>query len=106
LPEIDSFAKTEKEHRLLEINRAFRIASATFITPPGTPADKVQILRDAIIRTYKDIEFVKDYTKIVGEEPSPVMPDEFEQLIRKLPRDPEDVDLFKRISGAGPLPAH
>jgi tripartite-type tricarboxylate transporter receptor subunit TctC len=106
LPEIDSFAKTEKEHRLLEINRAFRIASATFITPPGTPPDKVQILRDAIIRTYKDIEFVKDYTKIVGEEPSPVMPDEFEQLIRKLPRDPEDVDLFKRISGAGPLPAH
>jgi len=34
------------------------------------------------------------------------MPDEFDAIIKKLPRDPEDVDLFKKIAGAGPLPAH
>ena len=106
LPELESFAKTDKERRLLEINRAFRIASATFITPPGTPKERVQTLREAISGTYKDPEFFKDYKKIVGEEPSPVMPDEFDAIIKKLPRDPQDVDLFKKISGAGPLPAH
>src|SRR5687767_9897414 len=37
LPELESFARTDKERRLLEIYRAFRIASATFITPPRTP---------------------------------------------------------------------
>jgi tripartite-type tricarboxylate transporter receptor subunit TctC len=51
LPELESFAKTDKERRLLEINRAFRIASATFITPPGTPKERVQILREAISTT-------------------------------------------------------
>ena len=106
LPELESFAKTDKERRLLEINRAFRIASATFITPPGTPKERVQILREAISGTYRDPEFFKDYKKIVGEEPSPVMPDEFDMIIKKLPRDPQDVDLFKKIAGAGPLPAH
>ena len=106
LPELESFAKTDKEHRLLEINRAFRIASATFITPPGTPKERVQILREAISGTYRDPEFFKDYKKIVGEEPSPVMPDEFDMIIKKLPRDPQDVDLFKKIAGAGPLPGH
>jgi len=34
------------------------------------------------------------------------MPDEFDAIIKKLPRDAEDVDLFKKIVGAGPLPAH
>jgi tripartite-type tricarboxylate transporter receptor subunit TctC len=106
LPELESFAKTDKERRLLEINRAFRIASATFITPPGTPKERVQTLREAISGTYRDPEFFKDYKKIVGEEPSPVMPDEFDMIIKKLPRDPQDVDLFKKIAGAGPLPAH
>jgi len=106
LPELESFAKTDKERRLLEINRAFRIASATFITPPGTPKERVQTLREAISGAYRDPEFFKDYKKIVGEEPSPVMPDEFDLIIKKLPRDPQDVDLFKKIAGAGPLPAH
>jgi len=106
LPELESFAKTDKERRLLEINRAFRIASATFITPPGTPKERVQILREAISTTYRDREFFKEYKKIVGEEPSPVMPEEFEAIIKKLPRDPEDVDLFKKIAGPGPLPGH
>ena len=106
LPELESFAKTDKERRLLEINRAFRIASATFITPPGTPKERVQTLREAVSGVYKDPEFFKEYKKFVGEEPSPVMPDEFDAIIKKLPRDAEDVDLFKKIAGAGPLPAH
>jgi len=36
--------------------------------------------------------------KLVDGEPTPVMPNEIEKLIRELPRDPEIVTLFKRIS--------
>jgi hypothetical protein len=43
---------------------------------------------------------------MVGEEPSPLMPEEFDAVMKKLPRDREDVELFKKIAGAGPLPAH
>lgn len=106
LPELESFVKTDKERRLLEIHRAFRVASATFITPPRTPKAQVQTLRDAITATYKDPEFAKDYIKLVGESPTPILPDEFDSVIKKLPRGSEDVDLFKRIAGAGPLPGH
>jgi hypothetical protein len=106
LPEIESFAKSDKERRLLEINRAFQITGATFITPPGAPKERVQILREAITKVFKDPEFYKDYQKMVGEEPSPLMPDEFDAVMKKLPRDREDVELFKKIAGAGPLPSH
>ena len=55
-------------------------------------------------KVFKDPEFQKDYLKLVGEEPTPVMPDEMEKLVRELPRDPEIVALFKKINEAGPLP--
>ena len=106
LPELESFARTDKERRLLEIYRAFRIASATFITPPRTPPERVRTLRDAITSTYNDPEFFNDYKKITGETPTPMMPDEFDVIVKKLPRNPEDVDLYKKLAGAGPLPGH
>jgi hypothetical protein len=34
------------------------------------------------------------------------MPEEFDAIIKRLPRDSEDVDLFKKIAGTGPLPGH
>ena len=106
LPELESFARTDKERRLLEVNRAFRIAAATFITPPRTPPERIRTLRDAITSAYSDPAFSKDYQKLTGETPSPMMPDEFDLVIKKLPRNPEDVDLFKKVAGAGPLPGH
>ncbi len=85
---------------------AFSIAGAIFITPPPTPPERIRTLRDAITAAYKDPEFLRAYKKITGETPSPLMPDEFDEIIKKLPRKAEDVDLFKKITGAGPLPPH
>ena len=42
---------------------------------------------------------------MVGEEPTPILPEEMESSMKELPRDPEIIDLFKKINGAGPLPA-
>jgi hypothetical protein len=106
LPELESFATTDKERQLLEIYRSFSIAGATFITPPRTPPERIRTLRDAITGAYKDPAFFKDYKKITGETPSPIFPDEFDVIIKKLPRNPEDIDLYKKIAGTGPLPGH
>ncbi len=106
LPELESFARNDKERRVLEIYRAFSIAGATFITPPRTPPERIRTLRDAITAAYSDPDFVKDFKKITGDTPSPLTPDEFDEIIKKLPRNSEDVDLFKKIAGAGPLPPH
>jgi hypothetical protein len=32
------------------------------------------------------------------------MPEAFEKLVREVPREPEIIDLFKKLSGAGSLP--
>ncbi|HUF42307.1 MAG TPA: hypothetical protein VMR20_10140, partial [Verrucomicrobiae bacterium] len=103
LPEIESFAKTDRERKLLRMVRDFRQVGSPYILPPNTPKEAVKILQEAMTRTFKDPEFQKDYLKLVGEEPTPVMPEEMEKLVRELPRDQEIVALFKKINEAGPL---
>jgi tripartite-type tricarboxylate transporter receptor subunit TctC len=105
LPDIGRFAKTEKDRKLLAMHRAFVSSGTPFILPPGTPPDKVQILRDAMRKTFNDPQFYAEFKKLVGEEPTPLMPEELEKAIRALPRDREVVDLFNKLAGADPLPA-
>jgi tripartite-type tricarboxylate transporter receptor subunit TctC len=105
LPEIGEFAKSEREQKLLAMVRAFRQFGSPFILPPGTPKEQVEILQAAMVQTFKDPEFPKEYKKFTGDEASPLMPDEMERALKELPRDPETVALFKKLNAAGPLPA-
>ena len=104
LPDIERFAKSEKDRKLLAMHRAFVGAGTPFILPPGTPPDKVQILREAMRKTFNDPEFYAEFKKLVGEEPTPLMPEEFEKAIRDLPRDREVIELFNKLSGTDALP--
>jgi hypothetical protein len=72
LPEIGSFAKTEKENRLLALWRAFRGVGSPYILPPGTPKDRVAILETAMQKTFKDPEFPLYFKKLLTEDPSPM----------------------------------
>lgn len=104
LPELESFVKSEKEGKLLTVFRSFRNAGAPFVAPPGTPKDRVTILREAMQKTFKDPDFLSEYKKILREDFEPLMPEEVEKGIREIPRDPELNELVKKLSGAGPLP--
>lgn len=104
LPEVESFAKTENEKRLLTMWRTFRLVGSPYIVPPGTPKDRIEILQDAFRKALKDQEFHRDFLKLVGEDAEPLMPEELTQVIRDVPRDTEVTDLLKALSGAGPLP--
>ncbi|HEY1235782.1 MAG TPA: hypothetical protein VGH22_20550 [Candidatus Binatia bacterium] len=104
LPEIDTFAKNERTRKLLSMFRLFRLSGSPFILPPATPRDRADIIKEGLRKAFKDPDFVKEYKKVVGEEPTPLLPDENERAIRELPRDPEIVELFKKFAGAGALP--
>lgn len=104
LPEIDGYIKNDRERKLLTMFRTFRLAGSPFILPPGTPPERIATLKTALVRTFNDKEFYKEYNKVVGEDPTPLMPDANEKAVRELPRDPETVELFKRFAGPGPLP--
>jgi tripartite-type tricarboxylate transporter receptor subunit TctC len=104
LPEVESFAKTEREKKVLTVWRAFRGVGSPFILPPGTPKDRVDILEQAMQRTFKDPEFPKYFKKLVDDDPSPLGAAQLARLIREMPRDAEVLELIKKFSGAGALP--
>jgi tripartite-type tricarboxylate transporter receptor subunit TctC len=104
LPDIESFAKSEMEHKLIALYRTFVSSGNPYILPPGTPKDRVHILQEAMRKTYQDAEFFKEYTKLTGLKAEPQMPEELEQTIKDMPRDRETVELLKSLMGADPLP--
>jgi tripartite-type tricarboxylate transporter receptor subunit TctC len=104
LPEVEEFAKSEKERKVLAMLRAFRQVGSPYIFPPGTPGEQVKIVREAFAKTFKDPAFLQDYKKFTGDEATPLLGEDMEKAVRELPRDAEIVDLFKKIAGGGPLP--
>ncbi len=103
-PDLENFAKSDREKKILQMFRAFRLAGQNFFLPPGVPAERAQILRDAMRKTLGDPEFLREYQKVSGEAPTPLMPEALEKVIRELPRDPSAVEIFNKLAGADPLP--
>jgi tripartite-type tricarboxylate transporter receptor subunit TctC len=104
VPELETFAKSEIDRKVLTMQRAFRVAGQPFVLPPGTPRDRVEIIQEAFRKTYKDPEFHKEYKKFTADDPTPLLPEAHERIIKEIPRDPEVGQLFKKLMGADPLP--
>jgi tripartite-type tricarboxylate transporter receptor subunit TctC len=104
LPEIESFAKSETERKLLAMYRAFRLVGTPYVLAPGTPKPQVQILQEAFRKALRDPDFHREFKKLSGFDASPLMPEEQDKAVRELPRDRDVVELFKKLSGPDPLP--
>jgi tripartite-type tricarboxylate transporter receptor subunit TctC len=104
ITELDTFAKTERERRFLALTRSTRSVGTPYLMPPSTPKDLVQIMREAMKKTYQDPEFRKEFKKLTGDDLGALMPEIQEEIIRSIPRDRETIDLFKTINGSQPLP--
>jgi len=104
LPEIESFAKSDKEKKLLALQRAIRLSGLAIVLPPSTPRDRADILQAAMRKALIDPGFAVSFGKLVSEEPTPLMPEELQKVIQEVPRDPEVISLFNRIAGGERLP--
>ena len=104
LPEIESFAKAERDRKLLNMVRVFRQFGTPSILPPGTPKEQVEILKTAMVKIFTDPAFPAEYKKFTGDDATPLMPDDMEKALKELPRDAETVALFKKLNAADPLP--
>jgi hypothetical protein len=104
LSDVEAFAKSAMDRKLVAMYRTFVGSGNPFILPPGTPKDRVLILQDAMRKIYRDPDFSKEYTKLTGLKAEPQMPEELEQTIKDMPRDREAVELFKKLTGPDPLP--
>lgn len=104
VPELGSFAKSDNERKLLDMFRAFQYPRWPYIFPPGTPKERVQIIREAMRKSFADPAFPAEFTKLMGDGPAPLTGEELERAIKELPRDAEVVQLYKKMAGADPLP--
>ena len=104
VPELETFAKSEMDRKVMTMQRAFRIAGTPFVLPPGTPKDRVAVVQEGFRKTYKDPEFAAYYKKLTADEPTPLLPENHEKAIKEIPRDPEVIELFKILVGPKKLP--
>lgn len=104
LPELETLAKSDLERNIVSLQRSLRVTGQPFVGPPGLPKERVVVLQDAFRKTYLDPEFQKEYKKVTRDDPTPLLPENHEKAIADVPRDPEVIEVFKKIIGAGPLP--
>jgi len=102
--DLETFATADRDRKVLALQRAFRVTGQPFVLPPKTAREHVQALQAAFRKTYQDPEFHKEYKKFTADDPTPLLPENHERAIQEIPREPEVVEIFKQIIGAGPLP--
>jgi hypothetical protein len=74
-----SFAKTEEARQLVEVGiHSPSVFARPFVLPPGTPKDRVQILRTALVETMKDKDLLAEMDK-AKLDLNPVTGDELEK---------------------------
>lgn len=105
LPTLHELAKSEKQRKVIALQSSFRMSGSPFVVPPGTPMEQVKILQAAFRKTFQDPQFFKEYEKMTGDAPTPLLPENHQKAIAEIPRDREVIETFKQLVGAGPLPA-
>ena len=104
-PKLTASPKPSGNAKILTMFRNFSLTGSPFILPPAMPKERVETIKEALRKSFKDADFFKEYHKVTGEDPTPLMPEANEKAIRDLPRDPETVELFKKFAGARTAPA-
>ena len=104
LPELESFAKSDRERKILSMFRTFRLVGSPYILPPGTPPEAVNLWREAMRKTFKDPVFLKEFKRLSADDATPLLPEAQEKAIRDISRDAEVIALFNKIAGSEPLP--
>jgi tripartite-type tricarboxylate transporter receptor subunit TctC len=104
LPELETFAKSDREQKIMTMFRAFRLVGSPYILPPGTPPEAFNLWREAMRKTFKDPAFLKEFKRLSADDATPLLPEAQEKVIKDIPRDPDVIALFNKIAGGEPLP--
>ncbi len=104
IPEMESFARSEIERKVVTLQRTFRMFGSPFVFPPATPKERVEILQEAMRKVFQDPLFPKEFKKLVGDVPDIVLPEVLEKSVKEIPREPEVIELLKKLASPDPLP--
>ena len=95
---LEQYKASEAKRRLVHTSLGlWGFGSMPIVTTPGSPAERLKILRDAYAKTFADPEFLEDAAK-KGWEPRPVSGEELEALAKEVVNQPPEVTTaLKRI---------
>jgi tripartite-type tricarboxylate transporter receptor subunit TctC len=91
VPLFISLAKTDADRQALELLLARQEISKPYLAPPGTPADRVEILRKAFDATVKDPAFVADAKRGGLPVDDPMTGEQVAALTKRLSQTPKSV---------------
>jgi tripartite-type tricarboxylate transporter receptor subunit TctC len=90
VPSIWDFVKDEEARKIVELVVSQQVFMRSYIAPPGTPDDRIEILRQAFDQTVKDPEFLADARRMrIAIEP--LSGTKVQELVAKLYATPKSV---------------
>ena len=98
VPSIGEFAKTEEAKKLIQVAvYDYGATARPYVFPPGTPKDRVQILRKGLSDTLKDPDFLVDAQK-ARFDLNPIGGEELEKIVARIYKlEPQLTEKLKEI---------
>src|SRR6266542_4449884 len=104
LPELETFARADKERKIMTMFRTFRLVGSPYILPPGTPTEIVKIYRDPLRKTFRHPASLTEAKKTSSPAGTALSPEAQAKATRYIPRESEVIALFNKLAGSEPLP--
>jgi tripartite-type tricarboxylate transporter receptor subunit TctC len=82
IPSVFDYAKTDEDRAILQFHFGQLLLGRPLAAPPGVPADRLAVMREALFATMKDPQFLLEANK-AGLDIDPVAPEEVEKLLRQ-----------------------
>src|ERR1019366_2452281 len=90
VPSVFDYAKDDMERAVLDVHFKQLLLGRALAGPPGIPADRLKALRDALVATMKDKDFLAEADR-VGLDIDPASAEEVEQLLVRFAAYPPEV---------------
>jgi tripartite-type tricarboxylate transporter receptor subunit TctC len=90
VPTLLEYAKTDEQRQIISMMVTTETIGRSLFAPAGVPADRVALLRQALMAMVKDPEFLADVEK-AQLEISPIPGERLQQMVRNLVATPPDI---------------
>jgi hypothetical protein len=98
VPSIGEFVKTDEAKKLIQVAvYDYGATARPYVFPPGTPKDRVQILRKGLSDTLKDPDFLADAQR-ARLDLNPINGEELEKIVARIYKlEPQLTEKLKEI---------
>jgi tripartite-type tricarboxylate transporter receptor subunit TctC len=90
VPLIIDLAHSDEDRAILKLIFARQVVAWPFLAPPGTPVERVEVLRKAFLATMQDRDF-RAASQKAGLDIAPVSGEEVQKLLEQVNATPADI---------------